>query len=86
MASLKISPSMLAEALAEIVKRQSAGMADTEVTAIYAVATTGDLFEINGLEIELAPKRAPAPTPSKFTPPAGFGKIRLATVNGVQAS
>lgn len=84
MASLKISHTMLAEALANIVKEQSVGMADMDVTKISALIR-GDYFEIEGIEIELTPKQAPAPK-SKFTPPAGVGKIRLATVNGVQAS
>jgi hypothetical protein len=63
------------------------GMADADVTAIYAIALNGEAFEINGLEIQLDNKLSPkAPGEgSKFSPPSGVGKIRLVTVNGEQA-
>jgi hypothetical protein len=86
MASLKISHTLLARALSDIIRQDSVGMADMEITAIHAVAQTGDLFAIDGLEVELASKRkvatASADKSGRFTPPAGVGKIRLATIDG----
>lgn len=86
MSSLKISHTLLARALSDIIRQDTIGMADMDITAIHAVAETGDLFPINGLEIELAPKRKAATVGTdvsgRFTPPAGKGKIRLAAVDG----
>lgn len=81
-----VTPSLLAEALSNIIREQSVGMADLEVTAIHGLATTGEPFEISGVELTLQPRKRPvtatADVSGRFTPPVGRGKIKLAAING----
>jgi len=81
MPTIKITQEVLKKAIAAEVKRQSFGTADIQIEAIYGVVSTGETFEISGLEVHTAAPKLPQFT--KRTAPAGLGKIRLAAVDGV---
>lgn len=72
--TLKISQTLLMQALEAELKRQSVGVANINVTMLQGVITTGEKFEIDSLEIQFEPKAT-----VRF---AANPKVRLAAVDG----
>ena len=72
--TLKISQTLLMQALEAELKRQSVGVANINVTMLQGVISTGEKFEIDSLEIHFEPKVA--------TRYAANPKMRLVSVDG----